>query len=95
MEIEMKNKGRCQYRLNNNPNEKFFAEAWEKQNLNVSGRQDGTGVLDYLMAESPNEPMGEITDRDREVAATVIQWLGSPVGCDFLRDVKIKMTGSE
>lgn len=29
----------------------------------------------------------EVSDRDREVAATVIQWLGSPVGNNFLREL--------
>lgn len=76
----MHNKGRSQYRFKDNPLEESFAVAWEKMNTNVSGREDGRGVLDYLLAENPNEPMGEVTDRDREVAATVIQWLGSPVG---------------
>ena len=83
----MINKGRSQYRFKNNPKEQIFAEVWEDQNT-----QNGEcrGILDYLLAKDPNHPMGEVTDRDREVAATVIQWLGSPVGQSFLIDVEIK-----
>jgi hypothetical protein len=81
----MKNKGRSQYRFKQNPMEKAFARAWEKQNVNMlNGRLDGSGTLDYLLAEDPNRPMGEVTERDREVAATVVQWLGSPVGENFV-----------
>jgi hypothetical protein len=76
----MKNKGLHQYRFKENPLEKFYAEQWEKEN--VEGR-----VLDYLLAKDPNHPRDEVTDRDREVAATVIQWLGSPCGQSFVEDV--------
>lgn len=84
----MKNKGMCQYRLKENPNEKLFAEEWERINTSpINGRADGRQTLDYLLAKDVNEPNGEVTDRDRRVAATVIQWLGSPVGQGFLLDV--------
>ena len=83
----MINKGRHQYRFRWNPMEKKFAEAWEQENTNESGKPDGRGVLDYLMADDPNFPRREVSPRDRKVAATVIQWLGSPVGRCFLRDV--------
>lgn len=65
--------------------ERVFAKEWEKQNTDIWGKPNGRGALDYLMAEDPNNPMGEVTDRDRIVAATVIQWLGSPVGMCFIR----------
>lgn len=83
----MKNKGKSQYRFKQNPMEKVFAESWEEINLTPPGRANGKGILDYLMAEDPNKPNGEVTDRDRLVAATVIQWLGSPVGQSFLTQV--------
>jgi hypothetical protein len=85
----MKNKGKHQYRLKQNILEKKFAETWDKQN---SGKfnDEGRGTLDYLLAEDCNRPCGEVTERDREVAATVIQWLGSPVGQGFLEEVMTK-----
>lgn len=78
-----KHTGRSTYRFKQNPREKLFADHWKKAN-DPDRRQ---GVLDFLLAEDSNHPRGEVTDRDAEVAATVIQWLGSPVGQWFLRDV--------
>lgn len=83
----MKNKGRQQYRFKQNPLEKKIAFNWNEINTDIYGNLDGSGVLDYLMAENTNHPNGEVTDRDRMVAATVIQWLGSPVGQSFLTQV--------
>lgn len=76
----MKNKGKSQHRFKDNPTERIFAEAWEEKNSSKYVRP----ILDYLLAEDNNRPMGEVTERDRMVAATVIQWLGSPVGDGFL-----------
>jgi hypothetical protein len=72
------------YRFKDNPLERIFYESWVELNHNKNGR----GVLDYLMAEDPNNPTGEVTDRDRLVAERVIQWLGSPVGQSFLMQIK-------
>ena len=81
-----------EYRWADNPKEKVFAEAWEEENVSsVTGKLDGGGVLDYLLAEDPNEPRHEVTDRDRWVAARVIQWLGSPCGQWFLRKVELEI----
>jgi len=69
------------YRFADNPEEKRFAEAWATQNGYTS-----PCTLAYLLDPKlgtgrPPEP----TLNDRRVAATVIQWLGSPVGQDWLR----------
>lgn len=75
----MKHTGLAMHRWNDNPLEKRFSDSWEDM-------QRGN-VLDYLL--SPTNKLGDTTttERDRTVAATVIQWLGSPVGQSFLRDV--------
>lgn len=88
----MKNEGNNMHRfkyttINLNALEKAFADTWEEENTNPYGELNGKGILDYLLAENPNEPRGEVTDRDRMVAATVIQWLGSSVGQSFLTQV--------
>ena len=76
-----RHKGLHRYRLKQNPLEKKFAEEWERRN------EDGRyGVLDYILAKDNNNPTG-VTDRDAEVAATIIQWLGSPIGRNFLDTV--------
>ena len=84
----MRNQGHNHHRFSSNPLEQRFAEKWEEININWNTAEpDGQGTLDYCLAEDRNHPMGEVTDRDRTVAATVIQWLGSPCGQCFLRDV--------
>lgn len=83
----MKNKGINSHRLSQNKLEQKFAESWEERNTDRNGMLNGDGVLDYLLAEKKNFPNFEATDRDREVAATVIQWLGSPVGESFVNSV--------
>lgn len=77
----MQNKGLHQYRFNRgveNPLEKKFAELWEEHNIR-------SHTLEYLL--SLENRRGCITERDSTVAATVIQWLGTPVGRGFLCDV--------
>ena len=89
MTLYMKNAGMSQYRFKQNPLEEKFAVAWDRMQ---HGRYH---TLDYLLAKEPNKPSGEVSDRDRMVAATVIQWLGSPVGQSFLRDIKDDATFSK
>jgi hypothetical protein len=61
-------------RLTQNPEEKRFVDAWEKSN-----------VLRYIL--DPNNRGVTPSDRDEQVAATIIQWLGTPVGRAFLQDL--------
>jgi len=85
--MSIKHKGLRTNRFSREPKERIFAEAWEAENKR-SARYD---LLDWLLAENPNQPLGEVTQRDATVAATVIQWLGSSVGQCFLRDVNEKI----
>lgn len=79
----MKPKGLSTHRFRDNPEELRFAEAWSNRNDHT------TSTLAYLLDPNhgtkgrPQEP----TDREHVVAATVIQWLGSPVGQSFLADL--------
>jgi len=80
--MKRKHHGLAPYRLADNPEEKRFAKKWQKHN------DDGNTLAWLLDPERgnswrPTEP----SDRDVEVAATVMQWLGSPVGQGFLRDL--------
>lgn len=81
----MKNKGISQHRFKQNPKERIFAELWDEIN-----NRTGYGILEYMLAQKINKPQDEVTDRDRIVAATVIQWLGSPVGQAFLSEANEK-----
>ena len=82
----MLNKGLHQNRFNKNPLEQLFAEEWEGAN---AAHNSGTSLLDYILAPDNNYPR-ESTGRAREIAATVIQWLGSDVGQGFLMSVNEK-----
>lgn len=70
------------HRFLDNPEERRFALAWERMD------RDGR-TLAYLL--DPKHGVGgflpDPSDRDYLVAATMMQWLGSPVGQGFLRDI--------
>lgn len=70
--------GLHRYRFRANPEEKRFADAWELR---------GAPNLEYLLSTDPNNHRQPVSDEAVTVAATVIQWLGSPVGQAFLSDL--------
>jgi multisubunit Na+/H+ antiporter MnhG subunit len=86
--LKKRYKGLHAHRYPSNPREHRFAETWQRFNEKCSCMT--TGASETVLASilhtgdtvSPRIP----SDRDFEVAATVIQWLGSPVGQDFLRE---------
>ena len=80
---DMKHKplrGNNEHRLEQNPLEKRFAEIWENK---VTDNR----LLDYLLSHPNAKTQHFPTDHEHFVAATVIQWLGSPVGQHFLTEV--------
>ena len=86
----IKHEGKWRHRLKDHLLERVLAEQWQEIN---SGEGRGHGPLAYMLAEDRNRPKGEVSDRDAVVAATVIQWLGTPVGQGFLEDVWEKSDG--
>lgn len=78
----MKTTGFHTHRFADNPEERRFAEAWERMNGQSSA------VTTFLLRGDDVEGYVEgASDRERAIVATVIQWLGSPVGQGFLRDL--------
>jgi len=75
----MKHEGLHTYRLEANPKEKMFAELWEKL-------QNESFTLEYLLSENNRRVDVDVSEHDKTVAATVIQWLGSPCGQEFLKE---------
>jgi len=76
--------GHQTYRFKENPEEQRFANAWRDEN--ERGSSD-IALLDLLLGDG-GSPVLKVADaRDCMVAATVIQWLGSPVGQSFLADL--------
>ena len=74
------------HRFKQNPEERRFAEAWAKH------CGDGK-TLAYLLTVGDQRFPTAPTGREEQVAATVIQWLGSPVGQGFLRDMGYEKKG--
>lgn len=66
--------GRHAYRFNDNPEEERFARAWAKLNDN-----DDLFLSGLLRGQESRS-----TKEECLTAATLIQWLGSPVGQHFL-----------
>ena len=75
--------GKSAHRFNREPLEKMIALAWQEENKRPN---NAPGTLTCLMGDG-NCPALDVTDRDRLVANTVIQWLGSQVGQDFVRRI--------
>jgi len=92
----MKNKGLWFKRTTqDNPRELSFAKIWEKENTECRFVNHGNGILQDLFVKKDNKNFTRysynlttrITQRDRFIVATVIQWLGSNCGMGFLHKV--------
>lgn len=84
---ESYNEGLYPERMEFNPREKIFSDEWKKENKILSHVNQGQGTLQNLMFDKNNNPAFYITENDRVIVATVIQWLGSNMGFDFLEKV--------
>ena len=62
------------WRFEDNPSERALAQLF----------QDEVRPLLPHILSSDNEPVRDLTDRDRAVAGRVVQWLATPVGSSFL-----------
>lgn len=78
----MAHEGKSIGRLKQNPRERVFHDAWKHE------QELGGHVLEYILGD--NNQRAVLTDRDELVAATVIQWLGSPVGQFFLAETQAR-----
>ena len=76
-----KHEGMHTHRLDKNAYEAAAAEMWRKRNDRPNG---GDGLLDNILGAHEGR---SVTDRDREVAATMMQWLGSLVGQRYLDEL--------
>jgi hypothetical protein len=85
MKILNKFKGFSSHRYNREPLEKLFAECWQEENTQLAVRNC---TLDHLFSGNVDEHYVEIQSNENyKLAATLIQWLGSPVGQGFLAHV--------
>jgi hypothetical protein len=87
-----KDRGYYYERTKHNPLEKALADGWEKENIPQAGRNYGHGLLQDLFMERERpfirsaKPIHRITDDERMIAATVVQWLGTNCGRSFLEE---------
>jgi hypothetical protein len=78
------NAGRSTHRFKDNPEEKRFAAAWD--DINKAPTSPGTRTLDYLISD--DGVIAKVPSKvERELAATVVQWLGSECGQFFLSEL--------
>ena len=91
MKIKTKWKGMHSYRYKREPMEKAFAKAFQTFCEGQSANTHPSN-LDYLLSPDNNHPI-PCSDRDRQVACTVIQWLGSTVGQQFIQEIREKADG--
>jgi hypothetical protein len=86
--IQAENVGYFTKRLEHNPKETAFHDQWIKENRPLSWVNSGHGLLQDLFFERQENQkwkcIVEINKRDREIVATVIQWLGTNMGICFL-----------
>ena len=87
MKLLPKHKGLNPYRLASNLLETRFAEAWQTLNETASGPNKGADTVDYILHTGEQHFPKHCSERDRKVANSIIQWLGSPVGESFVRSV--------
>jgi hypothetical protein len=70
--------------------EKLFAEEWRKANHPPCWLNHGLGVLEHLLVcDETNfslKQSRELTQAEATAAATVVQWLGTAVGWQWLCD---------
>ena len=70
--------------------ERAFAALWEEENIAKTGVNHGNGLLQDLFIHTGSgfgfggKVVHEITDQERVVVATVIQWLGTNCGLAFI-----------
>ena len=71
--------GKNARRLADNPLERSFADAWARYN------KEGK-ITEYLLTDSPLNHRQTVPDDVEVDIATMMQWLGSPVGQGFLEE---------
>ncbi len=86
MEIKKEWQGINSHRYKNNPQELKFAEVWQK--LNDRKIMNNYSTIDYVLNRKSEAYVEVCSERDQEVACSIIQWLGSPCGQRFLESVK-------
>jgi hypothetical protein len=70
-----------EYRFKNNPQEKLFVEEFIENHTFFDEEMD---LIVFGEKSESMEPRDYLSDRERDIVLSTIQWLGSPVGQEFL-----------
>lgn len=81
------------YRFKTNPKEKEFFDKFLKHH-NRDGYTDMDNIV-FGTDERGIRPAQYLTDREKKVVLSTIQWLGSPVGQSFLNDCGFELKENE
>ncbi len=81
-------------RLNRMP-ERIYAEAWKEKNKRHSWLNSGFTYLEWILCPGKNYVPPLVSERDAQVAASVIQWLGTNCGFHFMLDCETEIKKEE
>lgn len=71
--------------------EKAYHDAWAEENAEEQNRRDMLGFLQQFMCGKSEFQDKYLTNRERRIVATAIQWLGSSCGRGFLHEANRKL----
>lgn len=69
-----------------NPIEEIFSNLWKDENERWLKIRRGS-ILQYAISKDGGKTLPNVNERDEMIAATIIQWLGSPVGQSVLSNM--------
>lgn len=82
--MQVKHIGRSANRLYREPREAVFAESWKR--MNSKQMHNRPEVIDWLLHGDGSQCHARATQKEATIAATLVQWLGSPVGFGWLEN---------
>lgn len=87
--MKIKHEGLSTNQLNSNPREQVFAKAWKQ--INDPPYPVVSVPLELLLCSNGDGNINrDLSQIEATTAATVIQWLGSPVGWEWLNETMEK-----
>lgn len=66
------------------PPERVFLEKWREDNVRHQAINSGFSTLEWILCPDGEKRPGLVSHRDAQVAASVIQWLGTNCGQGFI-----------
>lgn len=64
--------------------ERVYLARWKAENRRRFGVNHGYGTLEWILSTDGGQTPARVSRRDAQVAASVVQWLGTNVGLGFI-----------